>query len=332
MNLEKVLEKTARIVPEKISKSGKKPESFSPEEIEKVSLASIRMVLDSEMQGAEASHIGGQKFPDITVTHKGETEGVEIKSTRTVANPWTVPGGSIMEGNRVDGVKDVWLLFTKLAKQVETKARPYADAVCDLAVTHSPRYILSMESEKEKSLFAKLGITYEKVRESDHPFEFFRDYLEQKAEESGGTPWWSEKEAETVAPPFIRFWEDLDEDEASRILAEGWALFAGDLLFGSTRDKYKAFALHLVRKHAIISTSLRDKFTAGGQEIVIKRLGKSPRVFLSFANLLPRIREVIKEGAVVESRSWDQWKAEILESAKANGQFPLLNAIFKKYS
>lgn len=332
MNLEEVLNKTAIIVPQIIEESDCRPEDLTSLDVEKVSLIAIRNAIKSVMPDAEANHIGGQRFPDITVTLDDETEGVEVKSTRTSSSPWTVPGGSIMEGNRIDGVNDVWLLFTKLAEKVETKARPYVDAICDLAVTHSPRYILSMESEREKSLFARLGICYEVVRKSEHPFDFFREYLEQKARETGGTPWWSEREPEAVAPPLIRFWEDLDEDEASRILAEGWALFAGDLLFGSTRDKYKAFALYLVRKHAIISTSLRDKFTAGGQEIVIKRLGKSPRVFLSFANLLPRIREVIKEGAVVKSRSWDQWKAEILESAKANGQFPLLNAIFKKYS
>lgn len=331
MNLENVLEKTSQIVPEKIAKSGKKPESFLPGEIEKVSLTAIRMVLDSVMPSAEANHIGGQKFPDITVTHKGETDGVEIKSTRTVANPWTVPGGSIMEGNRVDGVKDIWLLFTKLANQVETKARPYVDAVCDLAVTHSPRYILSMESKKEESLFARFGISYDQVRESDQPFKFFRGYLEQKARESGGTPWWSEKEPETIAPPFIRFWEDLDEEEESRLLVEGWALFANDFLFGSVRDKYKAFALHLVRKHAIITTSLRDKFTAGGQRVVIAELGTSPAAFLRFANLLSKIRKLVKSGVIDDSRNWKQWKAQILQVAAKNGKLPLLTAIFREY-
>jgi hypothetical protein len=335
MNLRKVLDKSALIVPQKIAESGEKPESLSPVQIEKISLSAIRIAINSVLPDAEANHIGGQKFPDITVTLDGETDGVEVKSTRTMANPWTVPGGSIMEGNRVDGVNDVWLLFTKLAERVETRARPYSDAVCDLAVTHSPRYILSMESKRENSLFAKLGITYDSVRASEHPFDFFRDYLEQKARETGGTPWWFEREPEAVAPPFIRFWEDLDEEEKSGILAEGWALFAKDLLFGSTRDKYKTFALHLVRKYAIISTSLRDKFTAGGQEVVIEEFGKSPRVFLSFANMLPKIRNLVLTGVGEDSRSWELWKAKILNSAKAkaNGelQFHLLIAIFREY-
>lgn len=332
MILGKVLEKSALIVPQKIAESGEKPESLSSWEIEKVSLIAIRMAIKSVLPDAEAHHIGGQKFPDITVTLDGQTDGVEIKSTRTASNPWTVPGGSIREGNRVDGVNGVWLLFTKLAERVETRWRPYADAVCDLAVTHSPRYILSMESEKEKSLFARLGISYEMVSESEHPFEFFRDYLEQRARETGGTPWWSEKEHEAVTPPFIRFWEDIDEEEKSSILVEGWALFARDLLFGSTRDKYKAFALHLVRKYAIISTSLRDKFTAGGQEVVVEGFGKSPRVFLSFANLLPKICELIQTGGVEDSGSWKRWKGKILESAKENGKLKLVAAIFREYS
>lgn len=342
MNLGKVLEKTSIIVPQKIAESGEKPESLSPGQIEKVSLAAIRMAIGSIMPEAEAKHIGGQKFPDITVTLEGETDGVEIKSTRTVTNPWTVPGGSIREGNRVDGVNDVWLLFTKLADRVETRARPYADAVCDLAVTHSPRYILSMESESNKNLFARLGITYEQVRKSEQPFDFFREYLEQKASETGGKPWWFEKEPEGVVPPFIRFWEEIGKKtrrdgkgndankEKTDILAEAFALFAKDL-FSSEKDKYKAIALHLLRKYSIISTCLRDKFTSGGQKVVVQEYGKSPRIFFEFAKLLPKIRNLVQTRAVEGLKSWEKWKEEILDSAEASGNKQLLTAIFRDY-
>ena len=332
MNLDKVLAKTARIIPDKIAASADKPESLLPIQIEELSLVAIRMAIETEMPDAEANHIGGQKFPDITVTLDGETKGVEIKSTRTMANPWTVTGGSIREGNRIDGVNDVWLLFTKLAKGVETKWRPYADAVCDLAVTHSPRYILSMETTREESLFAREVISYEKVRQSDQPFDFFRNYLKKKAKKNGGTPWWSEKEPEAVTPLFIRFWEDLPEEDKAILLVEGWALFAKDLLFGSKGNKYKPLALHLVRKHAIISTSLRDKFTAGGQGVIFEEFGKSPKVYLSFASMLKKIRELIEANAIDESKSWELWKAKILKSAKKKGELPLLSAIFMEYS
>lgn len=332
VNLGNLLEKTALIVPRKIAEAGGEPGSFSSEEIEKVSLEAIRLAIGSLMPDAEARHVGGQKFPDITVTFGGETAGVEIKSTRTLADPWTVPGGSIMEGNRVDGVNDVWLLFTKLAGGVETRARPYADAVSDLAVTHSPRYILSMESGKEESLFARLGVSYDTVRESARPFEFFRDYMGRKARESGGTPWWSERETESVSPPFIRFWEEIGDGEKSALLAEGWALFASDLLFGQARDKYKGFALHLVRRHAIISTSLRDNFTAGGKRTVIAEFGESPRVFLGFANRLCEIRAFVEAAAGDDSRAWDEWKAGLLEAAGPSGDAGLLSEIFRRYS
>lgn len=316
MNLGKILEKTILIVPQKIANSGKKPDSLSPSEIEKVSLAAIQLALTSVTPEAEVTYIGGQKFPDITVKHNGRTNGIEIKSTRTAVNPWTVPGGSIREGNRVDGVEDVWLLFTKLAKKVETRARPYSEAVCDLAVTHSPRYILSMESGKEESLFNRLGVSYDSVRASDKPFDFFRSYLEKKAKESGGTPWWSEKELETAVPPYIRLWEDIDDGKEIHLLVEAWALFAEDILFGESHNKYKRLALHLLRNHSIISTSLRDKFSAGGQREVQANPGLYPAAFANFAEMLGEIRTKVKAGEIEGCEPWVKWKKNLLYAAQ----------------
>lgn len=243
------------------------------------------------LRGAKATLIGGQRFPDITIGLDSDVEGVEVKSTRSETNPWSVTGGSIMEGNRIESVNNVWVMFTRLAGKVETKSRPYADAVRDLAVTHSPRYILDMESPREEGLFAKLKLSYENVRRSDSPFDFFRKYLADKAKKGGGHPWWSETESEVTAPPLIRFWGDLNKNERKRLLAEAFALFAEDILYGGRKTKYNRFAMHLMRKHSVICKNIRDPFSGGGRRCYSGMSGKCRRFSRTFTTCCLTLRK-----------------------------------------
>ena len=46
------------------------------------------------------------------------------------------------------------MLFGKLGgKTAEFKCRPYEDCLSDIAVTHSPRYLINMELTKEQDYF-----------------------------------------------------------------------------------------------------------------------------------------------------------------------------------
>lgn len=49
-------------------------------------------------------------------------------------------GGSVAEGTRVEDVEHIFILFGKLHKPVEFRTRRYEECLCDIAVTHSPRY------------------------------------------------------------------------------------------------------------------------------------------------------------------------------------------------
>lgn len=62
--------------------------------------------------------ISGQRFPDIVAA---KYFGVEVKSTKE--DKWTLIGGSVAEGTRVEDVKHIFLLFGKLHKPVEFKTR-----------------------------------------------------------------------------------------------------------------------------------------------------------------------------------------------------------------
>lgn len=328
MNIERLLTTSRAIVPGKIKSAGGKPEELTPTDIEKVSFQAIMEAIPSALPDAVATLVGGQKFPDITIELHNEVEGVEVKSTRNASNPWSVTGGSIMEGNRIETVNEVWVMFTRLAGIVETRTRLYADAVCDLAVTHSPRYILDMESPREESLFAKLKVSYEDVRKSDAPFDFFRKYLADKAKAGGGHPWWTDTENEVIAPPLIRFWGDLEGEEQMRLLVEAYALFAGDLLFGSPKIKYNSFAMHLVRNHSVICKNIRDPFSAGGRRLV-KGGAMAPAVFRRFSDMLPDIKAAVLFLNPNQPKAWIDWKEKLIELAPLKDH-ALLKRIFKE--
>ena len=85
--------------------------------------------------------ISGHKFPDILAE---KYYGIEVKST--VSDSWTSTGSSIVETTRIKDVEDIYMLFGKLGGDVpQFKCRPYQDVLYDIAVTHSPRYLINME-------------------------------------------------------------------------------------------------------------------------------------------------------------------------------------------
>ena len=98
--------------------------------------------------------VSAQYFPDIIAE---KYYGVEVKSTKE--NHWTSTGSSIVESTRDKNVENIYMLFGKLGgKTAEFKCRPYEDCLSDIAVTHSPRYLINMELTKEQTIFSKMGI------------------------------------------------------------------------------------------------------------------------------------------------------------------------------
>lgn len=124
--------------------------------VEKIKLACS----ESPFNPDEVVLISGQRFPDIVAE---KYYGIEVKTTKE--NHWTSTGSSIVETTRVKDVDDIYMLFGKLGGDVpEFKCRPYEDVLCDIAVTHSPRYLINMELEKTNTIFSKMGTTYDEFR------------------------------------------------------------------------------------------------------------------------------------------------------------------------
>ena len=122
-------------------------------------------------------YIGGHKFPDIVARiNKNQALGIEVKTLSTRNDSWKVMGGSIMESTRIPDVSRIHVFCGKQTP-FEIKYRSFEDCVEDVAVTHSPRYMLDMNVSKDKSLFKKLGKTYDEIRHMRNPFDAFKEFI-----------------------------------------------------------------------------------------------------------------------------------------------------------
>ncbi len=203
--------------------------------------------------------VSGQKFPDIVVCGY---YGIKVKSTQS--DKWELIGGSVAEGTRVGGVEHIYLLFGKLSRPAVFKTRRYEDCLADIAVTHSPRYKIDMDLGKDETIFDKMGVSYETLRHLEHPLRPVVKYFKSTLK-PGETLWWvNETEPdENSAPAKIRMWNTLAADEKYHLVSAGLALFPE--LFSQSTDKYQRFTLWLAARHGVVSSSMCDSFSAGGQ-------------------------------------------------------------------
>lgn len=253
--------------------------------------------------------VSGQRFPDIVVAKR---YGVEVKSTKE--DKWSMIGGSVAEGTRIDGIEYVHILFGKLHKPVEFMTRRYEDCLCDIAVTHSPRYKIDMQLLTNNTIFQKMGIPYDKIRKLQNPIqpvvEYFRSTLK-----AGESLWWiNGEEAENKSVPAkIRMWNTLLKIEQENLLAQGFSLFPD--LFGSSQRKYERFALWLVANYGVISSSVRDPFSAGGQARLCvhgTHYDELPQKYMQLYLYRNRVKDVITS---IDSRLLENtWGTKIVDN------------------
>jgi len=208
--------------------------------------------------------VGGQRFPDIVA---GKYYGIEVKSSKN--ENWITVGGSVNESTRVGNIERIFLLFGKLTPPIEFRSRPYEECLSDVVVTHYPRYKIDMKLDDSQTIFAKMKTTYDDLRLSEDPVGKIIDYYKSQLDE-GESLWWAGKETgKKHIDPYsmkIRLLKTLSPDERNKLRAEGLAFFPE--LLGNSNEKYERFSLWLAANYGVISSSLRDMFSAGGQGIL----------------------------------------------------------------
>ena len=220
------------------------------------------------------SLISGHKFPDITVKN---FYGVEVKAISKNTG-WKSVGNSVLESTRIDDIQRIYLFFGRLVDPADFKWRLYQDCLYEIAVTHSPRYLIDMELNSNDTIFTKIGVAYDNLRQSSNPIASIVEYYRKQAKK-GEQPWWINNPDE-VTPATIRLLENLPQEEKKTLRIQAMTRFPE--VFSRKTHKYKQLATWLVARHGLTSTSLRDLFSAGGS-VSIKLNGKTyntlPKVF-----------------------------------------------------
>ncbi|MCI9636835.1 MAG: hypothetical protein HFG77_10680 [Hungatella sp.] len=199
--------------------------------------------------------VSGQKFPDIIAAN---FYGVEVKSTKS--DQWTTTGSSILETTRVPGVERIYITFGKLGgNPIEFLSRPYEECLSGIAVTHMPRYLIDMRLGNGQTIFDKMGISYDALRQLDNPIAPVSSYYRSQLK-PGERLWWTGDPAEESVPPTIRLWKTIPALEQDYLVTYGCVNFPE--LFGGDYDGYALWLTSL----GVVNTHIRDQFSSGGQE------------------------------------------------------------------
>jgi len=215
--------------------------------------------------------VSGLKFPDIVAA---KYYGVEVKSTKE--NHWTSTGSSILENTRVADVERIYMTFGKLGgNPIEFLSRPYEECLYGIAVTHMPRYLINMQLPKGETIFDKIGIAYEDLRQMDNPVapvsKYYRSLLKP-----GESLWWAGDSADETVSATIRLWKNVSTGEKRRFTTRGCANFPE--IFGGDYDRYSLW----LTSQGVVDPHIRDQFSAGGQEEMLMPNGsklKFPAVY-----------------------------------------------------
>ncbi len=208
--------------------------------------------------------VSGHTFPDIIL--KNTYYGVEVKSTQKDA--WTSTGSSIVESTRYSDIQRVYMLFGKLGGKPEFRCKPYQKCLSNIAVTHSPRYLIDMQLEENDTIFAKMSKDYDEFRllpeneKISHVRRYYLSQAKRRKDESlnkNSMPWWMGEQTEVD----FSFYNDLSTSAKEAIMPRLFIIFP--TLFDADSDKrFKPIAIWLCDRYSMICYNMRDAFTAGG--------------------------------------------------------------------
>lgn len=238
----------------------------------------VMAALEEGATGTAFAHtiikVSGQRFPDIIAS---KYYGVEVKSTKE--DNWTSTGSSILESTRVPDVERIYMTFGKLGGTPTFLSKPYEECLSGIAVTHMPRYLIDMRLSKEETIFAKMGIPYDDLRNMDNPVKPVSQYYRSKLK-AGESLWWAGDAVDEPVSAKIRLWSTLTSDEKKKHTVYGLVNYPE--VVGGTYDRY---ALWLTSQ-GVVDPHIRDQFSAGGQEEMLLSSG----IMVKFPGVYRRIK------------------------------------------
>jgi hypothetical protein len=199
-----------------------------------------------------------QAFPDIAV---GEF-GIEVKFTTN--DDWRSVANSVLETNRIESVKTVYIMFGKVGGMPEVKWGEYEKCVMHVRTSHVPRFEVQIGAPK--SLFEQMGVSYDdfRVLEMHEKMRYIREYARGRLKD-GERLWWLEDAPgeEHSFPIEVKLYTELDEPEKIRLRAEAILLCPQIASPSRTPHKYDDVALFMLTYHGVLCHQTRDMFSAG---------------------------------------------------------------------
>lgn len=203
-----------------------------------------------------------QAFPDIEM---GEF-GVEVKFT--LADSWRSVANSVLESQRIESVKHIYIVFGKMGGVPEVRWGEYEQSVVHVRTSHVPRFEVEIPPPKGPphiSLFKQMGITYDRFRKlpMQEKMRYVRAYARKIHPD--GKLWWIEDnpEKEHSLPIQARLYTNLTPEEKKRLRAEAVLLCPDIVRSGRSRNKYDNVVLFLLTYHGVLCHQARDLFSAG---------------------------------------------------------------------
>ena len=135
-----------------------------------------------------------------------------------------------------------------------------------------------------KTIFDKIDLEYDTIRQSPNPIKPFKEYYRNKLSE-GQELWWLDNEEYKPDSIIFKIWNSLNKKEKDKFTILGYAYFPE--ILGKQQTKFDKFTLWLSVKQRIICPNVRDLFTAGGRgNITIEnsKLSALPKALVKFIN------------------------------------------------
>lgn len=258
-------------------------------------------------EGFSFIHTGKLTFPDIYISHFG----IEVKYSNS--GKWTSTGNSITETTRVREVSYIYIFYGKRdSNKIEISWKMYEECLSDIVVTHHPRYLIDMELNAGDTIFEKMGIPYECFSGPDAIKKLQKYY--RRTLKPGEEIWWLD-ESDVIKSPVIYNSKKINRNQ---VQVEGMVICPE--IFSNSGTKYFNLAVYLLKNYNVLSTNLRDIFSAGG---LVSMTAKDctitpPRIF----HHLFKRAEDINQYLITVKRSFlmEHWNIKYNDIVSANSK------------
>ena len=181
-----------------------------------------------------------------------------------------------------------------MCKPIRFACKLYEECLSEVVVTHSPRYLVDMNLSKGETIFDKLGITYDELRHQINPIRTILDYYRSRLKE-GEELWWLDCDSSHTSNLVMRMWSSLLPKEKQAYRVKGFVFFPE--LLSNHLDKFNRMAVWLATHEGVVCPNLRDIFSAGGKECIVKDGENYPGISKVIGKLyreLPAIKKFIQ--------------------------------------